>query len=80
MERTHFDHMETKEFVVPTSLTRQFTGRNYTGLNSAKLILVSITLTQSSGENINNQIEKKKNKYSPLYARAAVDRYLDCFT
>jgi hypothetical protein len=52
--------METKEFVVPTYPTHQSTRRNYTSLNSAKLILVSITVTQLSGENINNQIEKKK--------------------
>jgi hypothetical protein len=39
----------------------QSTGRNYTGPDSAKLILLSITLTQSSGENI------KKIKYSQPY-------------
>jgi hypothetical protein len=59
--------METKEFVVPTYPTHQSTRRNYTSLNSAKLILVSITVTQLSGENINNQIEKKKNKYRFLF-------------
>jgi hypothetical protein len=42
--------METKEFVVPTYLAHQSTRRNYTSLNSAKLILVSITVTQLSGE------------------------------
>jgi hypothetical protein len=60
MERTHFDHTEMEEFVVLTSPGYQPTGRNCINLASAKLILVSITLTQSSGENINNQIEKKK--------------------
>jgi hypothetical protein len=54
---THFNHTETEEFVVPTSLAHQSTGRNYTDLVSIKLILLTITLTQLSGENINNQIE-----------------------
>jgi hypothetical protein len=67
MERTHFDRMEIEEFLVLTSPVPQSTGRNCTGLASTKLIFVSITLTQSSGENVNNRFEKKK-KYSPLYS------------
>jgi hypothetical protein len=47
---THFDRTETEEFIGSTSLARQSTGRNCTGLVSVKLILVSITLIQSSGE------------------------------
>jgi hypothetical protein len=50
--------MKTEEFVVPTSPALQTTGRNCTGLDSVKLILVSITLTWSSGGH--NHIEKKK--------------------
>jgi hypothetical protein len=46
--------VETEEFVGSTSPAHQSTGKNCTGLDSAKLILVSITLTQLSGENINN--------------------------
>jgi hypothetical protein len=60
MERTHFDRMEIEEFLVLTSPVPQSTGRNCTGLASTKLIFVSITLTQSSGENVNNRFEKKK--------------------
>jgi hypothetical protein len=45
MEMVHFDHMKTEEFAGSTSLTRQSTGRNYTDPDSAKLILLSITLT-----------------------------------
>jgi hypothetical protein len=56
---THFDRTKTEEFVVPTSPALQTTGRNCTGLDSVKLILVSITLTRSSGGH--NHIEKKKN-------------------
>jgi hypothetical protein len=50
--------METEEFTGLTSLARQSTGRNSTDPHSAKLILLSITLTRS-GENINNRIEEK---------------------
>jgi hypothetical protein len=59
MERTHFDHREIEEFVGQISLIRQAIERNYTGPASANLILLSITMTQLSGENINNRIKEK---------------------
>jgi hypothetical protein len=58
-ERSHFDHKEIEEFMGSTSPARQSTERNCTGPDSIKLIPLSITLTQSSGENINNRIEAK---------------------
>jgi hypothetical protein len=53
-ERTHFDHRETEEFVGQTSPVHQSTEKTCIGPASTKLILLSITLTQSSGENMNN--------------------------
>jgi hypothetical protein len=54
MERTHFHHRETEEFVGQTSSACQSTERTCTRPTYAKLILLSITLTQSSGENMSN--------------------------
>jgi hypothetical protein len=44
-ERTHFYHTKIEEFTGSTSSARQSTGRNCTGPHSAKLILLTITLT-----------------------------------
>jgi hypothetical protein len=52
-ERTDYHHRESEEFVGQTSSARQSTGRTCTGPASAKLILISITLKQSGGENMN---------------------------
>jgi hypothetical protein len=46
--------MEIKKFVGFTSPAYQSTGRNFTGRDSVKLILLLVKLTQWSGENINN--------------------------
>jgi hypothetical protein len=46
-----------KEFVGQTSSSRQSTRRTYTSLASAKLIIISITLKQSDGQNMNTSIK-----------------------
>jgi hypothetical protein len=66
IERTDYHHRETEEFVGQTSLAHQSTGRTCTGPTSAKLILISITLKQPGGENINTS-NQEKIKYSQLY-------------
>jgi hypothetical protein len=58
-ERTDYHHSETEEFVGQTSLTRQFTRRTYTSSASAKLVLISITLKQPGGENMNTSNQEK---------------------
>jgi hypothetical protein len=55
---THFDCRGTEEFTGSTSPAHQSTRRNYTGPDSAKLILLSITLT-TDGENRNNPIQER---------------------
>jgi hypothetical protein len=47
-----------KEFMGQTSPTHQSTGRTYTGPDSAKLIIISITLKQSGGQNMNISIKE----------------------
>jgi hypothetical protein len=47
-----------KEFVGQTSPTRQFTERTCTDPTSAKLIIISITLKQSGGQNMNTSIKE----------------------
>jgi hypothetical protein len=49
---------EKKEFVGQTSSTRQSTRRTCTDHASAKLIIISITLKQSSGQNMNTLIKE----------------------
>jgi hypothetical protein len=58
-ERTDYHHRETEEFVGKTSSVRQSTRRTCTGPASAKLILISITLKQSGGENMNTSNQEK---------------------
>jgi hypothetical protein len=47
-----------KEFAGQTSPAHQSTIRTYTGPASAKLIIISITLKQSGGQNINTSIKE----------------------
>jgi hypothetical protein len=47
-----------KEFVGHTSPACQSTGRTYTGHVSAKLIIISITLKQLGGQNMNTSIKE----------------------
>jgi hypothetical protein len=58
MKRTSYHHRETKEFVSQISPVRQSTGITCTGPTSVKLIIISITLKQSGGENINTSIKE----------------------
>jgi hypothetical protein len=58
-EMIHYHHREIEEFVGQTSLARQSIGRTCTDSTSTKLILISITLKQSSGENMNTFIKEK---------------------
>jgi hypothetical protein len=51
-----------KEFVGQISPAHQSTGRTCTGPASSKLIIISITLKQSGGQNMNTSI-----KYSQAY-------------
>jgi hypothetical protein len=60
MERIDYHHREIKEFAGQTSLAHQSTRRTYTGPASAKFILISITLKQLSGENMNTSNQEKK--------------------
>jgi hypothetical protein len=57
MERTVYHHRK-KEFTGQTSQARQSTRRTCTGLAFAKLIIISITLKQSGGQNINTLIKE----------------------
>jgi hypothetical protein len=59
-ESTDYHRRETEEFTGQTSLTHQSTRRNCTGSASAKLVLISITLKQSGGENMNTSNQEKK--------------------
>jgi hypothetical protein len=56
-EMTSYHHRE-KEFVGQTSPSHQSTGRTYTGPVSAKLIIISITLKQTDGQNMNISIKE----------------------
>jgi hypothetical protein len=47
-----------KEFVSQTSLSRQSIGRTCTGPDSVKLIIISITLKQSGGQNMNTSVKE----------------------
>jgi hypothetical protein len=47
-----------KEFTGQTSQAHQSTGRTCTSLAFAKLIIISITLKQSGGQNINTSIKE----------------------
>jgi hypothetical protein len=47
-----------KEFVGQTSSSHQSTGRTYTSPASTKLIIISITLKQMGGQNINTSIKE----------------------
>jgi hypothetical protein len=47
-----------KEFAGQISPARQSTGRTYTDPTSAKLIIISITLKQSGGQNMNTSIKE----------------------
>jgi hypothetical protein len=51
-------HDREKEFAGQTSLAHQSTGRTCTDPASAKLIIVSITLKQSGGQNMNTSIKE----------------------
>jgi hypothetical protein len=51
-------HRRKKEFAGQTSPTCQSTGRTYTGSASTKLIIISITLKQSGGQNMNTSIKE----------------------
>jgi hypothetical protein len=57
-ERTDYHHRETEKFAGQTSPTRQSTGRTCTDPASVKLIIISITLKQSSGQNMNTLIKE----------------------
>jgi hypothetical protein len=59
MERTDDHHRETEEFASQTFLARQSTRTTCIGPASAKLILISITLKQSGGENMNTSNQEK---------------------
>jgi hypothetical protein len=59
MERTDYHHRKTEEFAGQTSPAHQSTKRTYTGHASVKLILISITLKQSGGENMNTSNQEK---------------------
>jgi hypothetical protein len=50
--------LEKKEFAGQTSPSRQSTGRTCTDPASAKLLVISITLKQSNGQNINTSIKE----------------------
>jgi hypothetical protein len=56
-ERIGYHHRK-KEFVGHTSPACQSTGRTYTGHVSAKLIIISITLKQLGGQNMNTSIKE----------------------
>jgi hypothetical protein len=47
-----------KEFASQTSSSRQSNGRTCTSPASAKLIIISITLKQSGGQNMNTSIKE----------------------
>jgi hypothetical protein len=57
---SHYHHKEIEEFVGQTSPAHQSVGRTCTGPTFTKLILISITLKQSSGENMNTSNQEKK--------------------
>jgi hypothetical protein len=58
-ERIDYHHRETEEFAGQTSPAHQSTGRTCTGPTSTKLMLISITLKQSGGENMNTSNQEK---------------------
>jgi hypothetical protein len=58
MERTGYHHRKKKEFVGQTSPAHQSTRRTCTGPASAKLIIISIILKQSGGQNMNTLIKE----------------------
>jgi hypothetical protein len=58
-ERTDYHDREIEEFAGQTSPACQSTGRTCTGLVSIKLALISITLKQSGGENMNTSNQEK---------------------
>jgi hypothetical protein len=59
-EMTDYHHRESEEFTGQTSQAYQSIGRTCTGPASTKLILISITLKQSGGENM-NILNQEKN-------------------